>query len=262
MNIVIDLILVAIIAYCAWRGFKNGIIRGICGFLGLLVALYGANIVASVYSPEFTGMLNPFVSGVVDTSVSKVLEYDGTEIEEEDRISFSLRDTDDEEDEEEKEKSKSSRLVLLTDAEKEDVYTVCFASCRYLGLAESASDIVAAKVAENTASVGQRMSADLSDGLCETLSFALVYAVAFTLIAIVFAVIGNLINLTFRIPGIEKVESYVGLAIGILRGILLVMIIMVLFRYAGMLISDEVIDKTILPKLLINSNPVAKRIGL
>lgn len=258
MNILIDLILAAIVIYCGWRGYKNGILRGVCGILAIVVSLYGANVVASVYSSEFTGVLNPFISGIVDSSVSKVLEYDGKqELEDSDRISFSLKDDDEEEPQ-----RKSRQIIFLTDSEKEDVYKVCYASCRYLGLSDGASETVASRVELSTASVGQNMSADLSDALCERLAFVVTFAVAFTLIAIVFAVIGNIINLTFAIPGAQKVEPYVGIAFGIVKGIMLIMVISVLFRYTGMLISDDTVEKTILLELLIKSNPVAKSIGL
>ena len=42
MHIAIDVVLLAIVVYCGWRGYRNGIIRGICGLLAIVIALYGA----------------------------------------------------------------------------------------------------------------------------------------------------------------------------------------------------------------------------
>ena len=54
-----DVLFILIILVCAWRGYKNGIIRGICGILAIIVSLYGANLIATAYSDEFTGMAKP-----------------------------------------------------------------------------------------------------------------------------------------------------------------------------------------------------------
>ena len=57
MSLIIDLILIAIVAFCAWNGYRKGFIMGISGILALIVAFYGAQIVADTYSQEFTSML-------------------------------------------------------------------------------------------------------------------------------------------------------------------------------------------------------------
>lgn len=249
--IAIDVVLVLIVAYCAWRGFRNGIIRGICGILAIIVALYGANLVATVYSSEFTGMLRPFVSGIVDSSVSKVLS--GGE-EEPEAMAVARIDGDEE--------TEERTIMILSDKEKEDVYTVCFAAMRYLGLSEKAADKIAASTAEVTSNVGQQMSADLTTKLCETMAFVATFAICFILLAIIFAVIGNVIDLTFAIPGIEKVEPFIGIVFGIARGILVILVIGMFFRYAGILLPEGTIESTKIFSRLVSADLVAGYIGL
>jgi hypothetical protein len=71
MNIIIDLLLIGILALCVWNGYRKGLILGISGILALVVAFYGANLIADTYSSEFISMVKPFIAGIVDKSVDE-----------------------------------------------------------------------------------------------------------------------------------------------------------------------------------------------
>ena len=75
MHWIIDLVLLLIILLCAWRGFRNGLIAGILAVCAVLFSIYAADILADTYSGEFTKMLEPFVTGVVDTANASAEEY-------------------------------------------------------------------------------------------------------------------------------------------------------------------------------------------
>ena len=80
VGLIIDIAILVILVICGWNGFKNGIIRGICGIIAVILALYGASVVSKMYSNEFTSMLKPFVGGMIDRSMAKVLgTYAGEE---------------------------------------------------------------------------------------------------------------------------------------------------------------------------------------
>ena len=227
-----DALFAVIILVSAWRGYKNGIIRGICGILAVIVSLYGANLIATAYSDEFTGMAKPFIEGIVDTSVSNVLND-----------------------------AKKTKVTVRT-SDKDDVYTVCYAASRELGLCESAAQKLAEEMAEDTSVVDQEMTELLSAKLCSKLAFAGLAAIAFILIAIIFAVIGNLINLNFQISALGAAEPIIGTLLGIAKGIIIVLALATIFRYTGKIIPESAAESTkILPHIL-NNNPVADRFGL
>ena len=75
MHWIIDLVLLLIILLCAWRGFRNGLIAGILAVCAVLFSIYAADILADTYSGEFTKMLEPFVTGAVDTASSAAEDY-------------------------------------------------------------------------------------------------------------------------------------------------------------------------------------------
>lgn len=230
MSMIIDLILVLIMIYFTWRGYRNGLILGVMGILALIISLAAANIVANTYSSEFTGVLRPFVSGVVDKAVS-------------------FHSSEDEEDE---------RLTQ----EEGDLYTITYSVLRKVGLSDGAAEKIAVKISEKIDLETELFSRSVTDYLCEKLAFVLVFAVSFLLLVIIFAAVGNVINLAFSIPGLDTLNHLSGAAFGFTKGFIVLLFITALLRYFGALIPEDEMEKTILLKWLINSNKLADIIGI
>ena len=114
---ILIVVFIAIPVFCAWRGYKNGIIRGACGILAIILALFCGNIIANMYGTDFDGMLFPFVNGMVDGAENTVLTND------------------------------SEAVIQLSDSEKDDVYSVSYAIFRQLGVVENASQKMAEEIA-------------------------------------------------------------------------------------------------------------------
>jgi uncharacterized membrane protein required for colicin V production len=256
MSTVIDIALVIIVAFCAWRGFRNGVIRGICGVLAIIISLYGANLIAKAYSGEFTGMLEPFVSGVVDNAVNDVLDIDII-----DDPADTQGDAADTSDSAEDGAQEHVTDTGLTDEEKSDVYSVSYAALKKLGIAEKAAAILAEKVNVEMDSIGQSMTANLTVKLCEALAYIAVFGISFILLSIIFAVIGNIINLAFSIPGIEQLDKIIGIFLGLIKGLLIVFALAVIIRYIGLL-SAGTIRETVILNYILNENPIAKLLGI
>jgi uncharacterized membrane protein required for colicin V production len=235
LNWAIDAVLVLIVAFSAWRGFKNGFIRGIFGLVALVVSIYGANLAATAFSGEFTGMLEPFVGGVIDKAISRVTNTDS--------------------------EAPPSTDAVLTKEETTDVYNVSYSALRSIGVSEDASRLIAEKVGGEMDAVGQAMSDTLSHRLCQSLSFIVVFALAFALLAIIFAVIGNIFNLAFTIPGFALVNRLIGLVLGLAKGLVIVFVLAAVFRYAGF-VSAGAVENTIVLDFLMRRNPIAAVLGV
>ena len=229
---VIDLAIIAIVAFCGWRGYRNGLIRGAFGVVALIVSLVLANIAAAAYSEEFTGMLKPFISGLVETTLVDIrdegIEYDPGDYDHEN----------------ETEEFKSAYTAL-----------------RRIGLPESSADRVAAMAADRDIDFTGSFPDLIADKLSSTLSFVAVFGIAFILISIVFAVVGNLIGFVFSLPGLKAVDIIAGVALGLAKGLLIVYTLAVIVRYFGLLATSTVEGTSVL-KHLINNNPIAEMLGL
>jgi len=234
LSIAIDIVLVLIVAFSAWRGCKNGFIRGVFGVVAIILAIIGAGFIAKTYSSHFTGILEPFVSGIVDKAVTDVRNI-GSEPE--------------------------KQTGTQNNDNTKSVYDISYSALRNIGISDGASQLIAEKVGGTIDTAGQQMSANLTSTLSSALAYIAVFAVAFILIAIILAVIGNLLKLAFSIPVIDKSDKLIGLILGIIKGLLIILTLAVVIRYVG-LIPAETVEKTTILKYILNINPLANILGI
>ena len=90
---IIDLVLLGILIVCIWSGYKKGIIMGIGGILCIIVAIYGANLLANSFSFDVVPALKPFANGYTETliggsdsAVMKRMGWDGSTYSPEDLV--------------------------------------------------------------------------------------------------------------------------------------------------------------------------------
>ena len=233
----IDLAIIAIIAFCGWRGYKNGLIRGIFGIVALIVSIFIANIAAEAYSGEFTGMLRPFVGGIIDTTL--------TEMEEKD-IKYDPGEN--------KHENKTEEFRTAYTALRQ----IHLPEPSAVRIAEMAVDVEDPEVDFNIRGV---ISDLIAEKLSSVLAFVAVFAIAFILIAIVFTVIGNLIGFVFSLPGLKLVDTIAGTAFGLVKGFIIVFTLATVVRYFGLLALDTIEETSIL-NAVVNGNPIANMLGL
>ncbi len=226
MHWIIDLVLLLIILLCAWRGFRNGLIAGILAVCAVLFSIYAADILADTYSGEFTKMLEPFVTGVVDTASSSVEDY------------YAEKGTE------------------------PTVYETTIRTLKGVGLMKSAAENVAKDIAEEQTETGPVLRRAIVDKLCSVAAYVLTYIIMFVLLIIIFAVIGNLFNLAFKLPGLELINGVLGTLLGLAKGLIYAFAIAWVLRFIGMLLPEEKVNGTILLKWLMETCPLVGFLGL
>ena len=239
LTLALDLGILGIIAFCGWRGYKNGLIRGVFGVVSLVVSMVLANILATAYSGELKDMLNPFVGGFVDSALVEIMEQD---------VEYDSSGYEDE------------SLDFITS----------FFALRRIGLSEApaarvtelAMDAAADEEDADYVSMPASLLSDLvADKLSSVLANAVVFGLAFVLLAIIFSVVGNLIGFVFSLPGLKLFDIISGAAFGLLKGLLIVFALTVVVRYLG-LFAPETYEATSVLKYFANNNPIANMIGI
>ena len=229
----IDAAIIAVIAFCGWRGYKNGLIRGVFGIVALIASIFIANIAAEAYSEEFTGMLRPFISGIVESTLTEM-----------------------------KEKGIKYDPGANKHENKTEEFRTAYTVLRQLGMPEPSAIRTAELTAEqNEPDSGVYFYDLVGDKLSSSLAYVAVFAVAFILLAIIFAVIGNLVGFVFSLPGLKFVDIVAGAAFGLVKGALIVITLAAVVRYFGLLALDTLEETTILNGL-VNNNPVANMLGI
>jgi len=229
----IDCAVIGVVIFCGWRGFKNGLIRGVFGIVSLIVSLFIANFAAQAYANEAKEMLMPFVSGMIESTITEMAE-DGIEYQ-----------------------------ALAHDHEQDHAdFGVAYTALRQLGMSEAASVRLAEQSLEIEANEEGSYFVDIiAARLTRALSFVAVFGIAFLLIAIIFAVIGNLVGLVFALPGLKLIDMITGSVFGLAKGVLIVFTIAVIIRYFGLFIFS-VIEGTTVLKYVVNHNPIANLLGI
>lgn len=223
---IVEIALALIIILCAWRGYRNGLIAGLLALCAVLFSVYAADVLADTYSGEFTKMLEPFVSGVVDTADADAREH------------FEKLDRE------------------------PTVFELSLETLHGCGILKSAAENIAKDLAEEQTDTGHTLRVALVEKLCSVAAYVLTYAIMFILLIIVFAVIGNLFNLAFKLPGLELVNGVLGTVLGLAKGLLYVFAIAWALRFTGLLLPEEKMKEMMILRWAMNTCPLVGFLGL
>jgi len=225
LRLILELVLLAILLLCAWRGYRNGLISGILAACAVLFSFYAADVLADTYSGEFTKMLDPFVSGLVDSAWTQA-------------------------------------ETAFPEGEEPGVYDLTLATVKGVGIMKSAAVNVARSVSAEMTETGAPLRSAIVEKLCALAAYVITYCVMFILLIIAFAVIGNLFNLAFKLPGLELINGVLGTVLGLFKGILYCFAIAWALRFLGLALPEETVDSTILLKRFMEVCPLVGYLGV
>ena len=241
MKAIIDLVLAGILVICCWNGYKKGIIMGVAGILCVIVAIYGANLLADTFSGDVVPALKPFANGYTenliggkDSAVMKKMGWDGETLSEED-------------------------LLARYPERKTEFCTQCY---RVLGFDAATAERLAARAVQCAEERGCAIRVAVGQILCETVSHVACFILAFLLIIIILTVLGNLTNLSFKLPRFDLVNDIGGAVLGAVTGLMFCVLLVWALKFMGMLIGKETLSSTVLGRWLLNWDPLVKYLGL
>ena len=236
MKVLIDVVLLLIIALCVWGGYKKGLIMGMGGILAILIAVYGGILVSGAYSNEVVTAFQPFVSGYVESKIQDKAKED-----------LGLADDD-----------RSLNDLFAEDPSLQQKYMkACYEE---FGIYSRTADKLAGETMDYMNDEEVSAEDAVSVVLCQKLTYALFFLLAFILILIILTVLGNIPNLTYKIPNMDTLNNVGGLVAGVVRGILLCSVLVWALKFMGILLGDA-LSHTLLAKLLLSLNFLTPWIG-
>ena len=238
---IIDLVLLGILIICVWSGYKKGIIMGVGGILCIIVAVYGANLLANSFSFDVVPALKPFANGYTETliggsdsPVMKRMGWDGSTYTPED-------------------------LVEMYPDRKEEFCATCY---EVLGIDGKTAGRMAEKAVTYARESGSSIRAAVGQILCETVSYAGCFLLAFLLIVIILTVIGNLPNLSYKLPRLDIVNDILGAVLGLVTGLMFCVIAVWALKFMGMLIGNDTLASTRIGGWLLQKDYLFKYLGI
>ncbi len=243
LTAIINLILAAILVICAWQGFKKGIIMGIIDVLVIILSLYGAQLLSDTFSYEVIPVLEPFVSGYMDTQVENTA-YDALGYEADVNGDYDV------------EYSLTDLLDGQTELTREIALDVYKGLGIYSGIAGNMADKVMTYAEQNDASV----TSSVVSILCQSITWYGGFILFFLLVFAALTVIVNIPNLSFRIPYVGIVNDLGGLGIGIFVGFLFCAVLVWVLQFTGLVIPEESLSGSGLAGFFLHRNMLANYI--
>ena len=228
IRLILNIVLLLIVALCTWTGYRKGLIAGIAGILAVVIALFGGSLLSSAYSHEVVPVMEPFADGYIDSQnirddVLETLGYGYTDL--------SLED------------------ILARDSSLRYDYAVeCM---KIVGVYQDRAEEMAQKAVDLADRSGVSMTDAVVTVLCDTGSFVGGLLVAFLLILILLVAIGNIGNLSFRLPNLELLDEIGGAVLGFVKGFLYCVLLCWLLSFLGLIIGKDTLESTTLAQFFL-----------
>lgn len=238
MRTVIDLVLLAIVIVCIWAGYKKGLIMGIGGMVAIIVSLYVACLLSAAYSSDIVPVLRPFASGYAERQMS-------TSVREE----LGLADTE----------------LSLEDILEQDPalrHAFCDACFRSVGIYPDAAEQMATEAEAYALEQGVPVQEAVVEVLCARAAYVAGVVLLFLVLLIALLAIGNIPNLSFRIPNMDILNDAGGAVMGLVTGITYCVLLCWALRFLGLLIGPDTLESTLLGKLFISIDFITSGVGI
>lgn len=237
MKMIVDLILLATIIICVWSGYKKGLVMEVGAIIAIIISIYMGNLLSETFSPAVSPVLHPFVSGYMDGTENVI----GKELD-------SLLPAED------------AQLSVEDALNKHpDVgFDLAKASYMKMGVYENTADTMAEKAAAYAQRTGSPLPTAIVDVMCDHLTYYIGFILFFVLILIIITVVGNIFNLSFKIPERDKLNDTGGIIAGAVIGIIYCCIIAWALKFTGILLPEEKMSSTIITGLFLKLDIISK----
>ena len=229
MKIVLTVVLAAIFLAAIWSGYRRGLILSAAQLAAIVVALYGAALLAGLFSDRLLPVAEPFAGGYFEGQLDVVT----TELPDND-AGLSGED-----------------WVAAHPDTAQEYAEQCFAAAGVTG-----------RPAQRMARAALALRAAMTQVYCARLCYVLVTSVGFLLILLILAAIGNLPNLAFKLPNREKLNDIGGAALGAVNGVCFGILLCWALQFAGPVIGRDTLAHTALAKALLAIDVLTLGVGV
>lgn len=238
MNIVLSVVFVLIIAAAIWGGYKRGLILGVANLVAVVASLYLACLLSAAFSNELVTVLKPFAEGYMERQIEAVampeLGLDGAQIS----VADALEQNPD----------------LTGD--------FCVATFRAVGIYGGPAEQMAQEAQEYAEVQRVDLTAAMTQVFCERIAYVGCIILGFILILILLLAIGNLPNLTFKIPEREKLNDVGGVVMGVVNGVTYCVLLCWALQFFGLVIGRDTLTHTFLAKVFLFIDFITLGVGI
>ena len=216
--IIWDIIVLIVLVVFALLGRKRGLIKMISGLLVLVVSITVSGMLAKWTTPYIS-------SSVVQPYVTQLLLPDAKE-----------------------EASVSSDI----NSDASDITS----TLSKFGLSSASISKAMENFKEEAASSLENAISSLSETVSIKITYGITFIVYLLLSLLIFSLLARLLNLAAKLPVISFFNSLGGLLLGVIWGYLIVFIISTIIVKFSILITPDVMERTVILKFILTKNPI------
>lgn len=220
MKTIVELIFIAILVACVWSGFKKGLVMTLGSILIIIISLFFGDLLSDTFSHEAVPVISPFVSGYMEGEKGSITEA-LTEVLGEGVGTGGLSADD------------------AIERNPEKAAEFCKLSYMKLGVYESTAEAMAQQAIEESQQGSGSLTESIVNVMCDKLTYFVGFILFFTLCIILLTVLGNITNLSFKIPYIDKLNSIGGVAGGLVVGIMFCLLAAWILKFTGMFLPED-----------------------
>ena len=239
MNLAFYIAFGVIVVLAVWSGYKHGLILSIAHLAAIIASLYLAALLSGAFSNEIVSGMRPFAEGFLDHQVATEVMPNLGLVGDSD---LSVADT--------------------LEQQPEAAYEFCYSTYRAAGIAEKPAQQMAREAQSYAAAQHTTVSDGLVQVFCERMAYVAGTALAFILILVLLLAVGNLPNLTFRLPEHEHLDDFGGALVGLVNGLAYCMLLCWVLQFAGALIGRDTLEDNIVSNILLKINILTIGVGI
>lgn len=210
-----DIIIVAVLAFFAWRGAAKGLILSLCGLAAAFVAFFGAQFLSTTFCGPVSNIVRPVIVHAFQEVMPDVPDPEPVT-------------------------STPPLAGLIPEAEEEDedpTYTMdeVLASVQEAEFFSSFSDLLSEAVANNDIPLTGHFDPleALADYLAKAITKTVLFAITYLGIVIGWFLASHALDLAFHLPILAEINLAGGLILGLIKAVLVVIVLVWLGQMAG-----------------------------
>jgi uncharacterized membrane protein required for colicin V production len=218
-----DLIVIAVMAYFIWRGWKKGLILGIAGIIIVFIAIWGA------------GRLADRSSDWVAENFSQLIGMQAETVSE----------------------GRQTPAVNNENGNKSE------AENRLLDMGVSSRDIshLVNEIWDNMQETGESLTRSLQRTATRLAARVVCFIFFFVVLSIALHIVLRLVRQFFKLPVFKQIDKTAGLCLGVLLGLLVLFSIGWILRYSSFALTADQLNETVLLRIFAYNNPLLFIIG-
>ncbi len=224
----LDILALLIIGFCIWQGYRKGLILTVAGVLIILISSWSAGKIAAQYSEAFADKIQPVLGWLADDAIDEAARGKG-------------------------------RLIDITD--QKTLSEIAQDALGGMGFSFVDKEGLAGKVFDYMAEKELSFREAVTFTFLKSLSYMILCVFGFIVVMILLTLLIHFIAAVFKLPVLNLIDKVGGVASGLLYAVLILTVIGWALKYAGMLVPQELIEKTVLLKMFYKSNLLSGLLG-